>query len=93
MSDKPTRVQVRRAPKFGRFVIIGGALGAIGTLVATNLYPADPSVGFWALFAYFALFGVTAGIVLGAVVAIIFDTVSRRRPRTVEVQREQISGE
>jgi MFS family permease len=91
VSDKPTEVRVRRAPKFGRFAIIGGAVGAIATLAVTSAFPVDPAVGFWALFAYFALFGVTAGVVLGVVIALIFDAVSRRRARTVTVTRESIS--
>lgn len=81
---------MRRAPKYGRFAIIGGALGAIATLALTSLYPPDPAVGFWALFAYFALFGIPAGVVVGSVLAIILDAVSRRRARTVTVEREQV---
>lgn len=91
MTDKPTDVRVRRAPKFGRFAIIGGAIGAIGTFIATALFPADPSVGFWALFAYFALYGITAGVVLGLLLAFVFDVVSSRRARTVTAQREEVS--
>ena len=83
MTDKPTDVRVRRAPKFGRFAIIGGAVGAITTFVATALFPVDPNVGFWALFAYFALYGVSAGIVLGLLLAFVFDVVASRRARTV----------
>ncbi len=74
----------------GGSAIIGGAVGAIATLAATSAFEVDPAVGFWALFAYFALFGITAGIVLGCVVAIILDAVSRRRVRTVVVEREQV---
>lgn len=91
MTDEPTRVKVRRAPKFGRFAIIGGAVGAIATFIATNMFPVDPAIGFWALFAYFSLFGVTTGVVLGIVIALIFDAVSRRRAREVTAERETIT--
>jgi hypothetical protein len=81
---------VRRAPKFGRFAIIGGSLGAIGTLIATNLYPADPAVGFWALFAYFSLYGVTAGVAIGLLLALLLDRILSKRTRTAAAEREEV---
>ena len=90
MSEKPTDVRVRRAPKFGRFAIIGGAIGAIVTFILTNLYPADPAIGFWALFAYFCLYGVTAGVALGLLLALLLDRILSSRARTVTAERERI---
>jgi len=91
MSDTPTETEVtiRRAPKVPVFLILGGALGATVTLVLTMLQPADPNVGYPALFGYFLLYGLPAGVLLGAVVAIILDIVSRRTTRaaTAEVTR------
>ena len=87
MSEPKTeQVTVRRAPKVPVFMILGGALGAIATLVLTSLYPVDPTVGFAASFAYFCLFGIPAGVVLGALVALIIDRVSIRRARSVSVE-------
>lgn len=87
MSDKaPDEVTVRRAPKIPVFMIVGGGVGAIVTLILTSLFPADPNVGFGALFAYFALFGITGGVALGALVALILDRISIRRARTVTVE-------
>jgi len=80
------QVTVRRAPRIPAFLFVGGAVGVIVTLVLTSLYPADPAVGFAALFAYFALYGITGGVVLGAVVGIIVDRVSSRRAKTVTVE-------
>ena len=45
------------------------------------LQPADENVGYAALYGYFLLFGLPAGVALGAVVAIVLDAVSRRRAR------------
>jgi gas vesicle protein len=90
VTDEPTTVRVRRAPKFGRFAIIGGAVGAIATFIATALFPADPNVGFWSLFAYFALYGVTAGVALGALLALLLDAILGRRARTATAQREDV---
>ena len=91
MSQKPaeTEVTIRRAPKVPVFLIFGGALGAIVTLVLTMLQPADPNVGYPTLFGYFLLFGLPAGVLLGALVAIVLDIVSRRtiRTATAEVTR------
>ncbi|MGV8970370.1 MAG: hypothetical protein ACOH1J_07970 [Microbacteriaceae bacterium] len=83
-------VRIRRAPKLPAFMIVGGGLGAIATYVATSLFPIDPQVGFAALFGYFALFGITAGVVLGAVIALVIDRVGLSRARNVTVERETI---
>lgn len=75
-------VRIRRAPKYATFLILGGGLGAVVTFILTALYPVDPNVGFGALFGYFALYGVTAGVLLGAVIAIILDRRSDRRAKS-----------
>jgi hypothetical protein len=70
---RQSEVRIRRAPKMTAFLIVGGGLGAIVTFVLTALFPIDPEVGFFALFGYLALYGVTAGVVVGGVIAIILD--------------------
>ena len=82
----PATVTVRRSPKFGRFIILGAGLGAIVTFIVTNLFEVDPKVGFFSLFAYFALFGVTGGALIGAIVAIVLDRVLSRRAAQVEAE-------
>ncbi|MBX3195299.1 MAG: hypothetical protein KF727_09415 [Microbacteriaceae bacterium] len=86
--NERSEVRIRRAPKLGVFIVIGGALGAIATLVLTSLYPADKAVGFAATFGYFLLYGIPAGVALGAVVGLVLDAISRRRARTVTAERE-----
>jgi hypothetical protein len=86
------QVTVRRAPKFPAFMIVGGGIGALVTYVLTSLFPADPTVGFGALFAYFALFGVTAGVVLGALLALILDRRATRRASTATAERESVEA-
>lgn len=88
----PTRVTIRRAPRMGAFLFLGAALGLVVTLFLTGLYPADPNVGFAALFGYFALYGVPAGTVLGALVGLVLDRVSRRRTRTVDAERTDVES-
>ena len=86
----PATVTVRRAPKFGAFILVGAAVGLIVTLILTSLFPVDPSVGFAALAAYFSLFGVAAGVVVGSVLAIVLDRVSRRRSKAIAVERTTV---
>ena len=80
------QVTIRRAPKVPVFLILGGALGAIVTLVLTMLQPADPAVGYPALFGYFLLYGLPAGVALGGIVAVILDVISRRTTRTATAE-------
>ena len=92
MSDTPTEtstateVTIRRAPKVPIFLILGGALGSIVTLVLTMTQEADPNVGYAASFGYFLLYGLPAGVALGGIVAVVLDFVSRRRARTATAE-------
>ena len=80
-----TEVRIRRAPKYPAFLIVGGAIGAIVTFILTAIFPVDPQVGFGALFGYFALYGVTGGVLVGALLALIVDRVTARRSRPATV--------
>src|SRR5690554_5056813 len=92
MSDSSERdhATLRRAPKLSMFLLIGGSLGAIVTFILTALFPVDPQVGFGPLVGYFMLYGIPAGVVLGAVVGLILDRRSRRRATEVSVEHETI---
>ena len=81
-------VRIRRAPKIPVFLIVGGALGAVVTFIVTLQFPVDPNVGLGPLLGYFSLFGITGGVLLGAIVAIILDRVSIRRARQATAERE-----
>ncbi len=69
-------------------MVVGGGVGAIVTFILTAIFPADPNIGFVALFAYFALFGITAGVLLGAAVALLLDRRSMRRAVDARAERE-----
>ncbi|MGV8911734.1 MAG: hypothetical protein ACOH14_03880 [Rhodoglobus sp.] len=86
-------VKIRRAPKFGPFLIIGGGVGAIVTFILTMSFPVDPVVGFGALFGYFSLFGIPAGVAVGALVVLILDRASIRRARAATVEHETVEPE
>ncbi len=85
--DERQEVRIRRAPRIGVFLTLGIVLGVIATLVATSLFEPDPSIGFAATFGYFLIYGVPAGALLGAVVALVLDAISRRRARTATATR------
>ena len=85
-----TEVMVRRIPRYSRFLIIGAGLGAVATFILTASFSSDPKVGFGALFGYFLLFGVPAGAVIGAVVAILLDIGLTRRARTGLAERTTV---
>lgn len=86
----PEQVGIRRAPKLGVFLVVGAVLGALVTLILTSLFPADPEVGFFASFAYFCIFGIPAGVLVGAFVGLLLDWRSRRRIRTVTAERQGV---
>jgi hypothetical protein len=92
-SVSSSEVSIRRAPKIGVFLIIGAMVGLLVTLILTSLFEPDPAVGFFASFAYFCLYGIPAGVALGALVAIVLDVISNRRARMVTVERDEITGE
>jgi len=85
-------VRIRRAPKYPAFIIVGGGIGAIVTLVLVSLFPVDPATGFAATFAYFALYGVTAGVTLGAVLAIVLDRITLRRSREATAEHTSVDA-
>lgn len=86
------QLSVRRAPKIGAFMVVGGFLGFVATLIATVSVPTDPTsqVGLGTLVAYFSLYGITAGVVVGALIGIALDRVSRKRARTLEAVHEVV---
>lgn len=91
--DEPRTASVRRAPKYGAFIGVGAILGILVTVLVTTAFPADPAVGMWATVAYMSLYGISAGVALGAVAALIADRVSRRRARVVTVERGSVESD
>jgi NhaP-type Na+/H+ or K+/H+ antiporter len=68
-------------------------LGAIVTLIVTaTVGHVDPKVGFAGTFGYFCVFGVPAGLVVGAVVGLLLDWRSQRRSRVMTAEREQVEA-
>ena len=86
------QVDVRRAPRYGRFLVLGAGLGAVVAFLGTALFPIDPSVGFGAVFGYFAVIAVPLGLALGGGIAILFDMNASRRTRRMMAERVSIES-
>jgi len=81
------RATARRVPKYSVFIVLGGLVGFLVTLIVTTQREADPNIGMPALIAYFSLYGITAGVLLGALLALVLDRVGRRKAREVVVEK------
>jgi hypothetical protein len=87
-------VAVRRAPRYGRFIILGAVLGVIVALILTFAFSGRPLEGELIEFDKGQVFGFlllvcgTIGAALGAVAALIIDRASARHVRSVNVQHE-----
>ncbi|GAA1508476.1 hypothetical protein BJ978_001342 [Agromyces terreus] len=87
-------VTVRRAPKFGRFMILGVALGAVVALVLTLAFTPMQSevdqLGFdgGQVFGFLLLICGSIGLGLGALVALAFDRSMAKRAASVAVEHE-----
>lgn len=88
--DRTTRVRIRRAPKFSVFLVLGALVGIFVALILTASYPIDPKIGFGPIFGYFAIYGFVGGLLLGSLVALVFDRVLARRAKTVAVTVDRL---
>lgn len=72
------RSTLRRAPRFGRFIVAGVLLGALLAAVAALLGPENAVLGRVAVFILVFLALGTAGAMIAAVIAIVADRRSAR---------------
>lgn len=97
--ERTETVRLRRAPKYGVFIGLGAALGILAAMILTFVY--DGTAGPTAsgvqysqsqVFGFLVLIGVTVGVVLGGLVALVFDRVLGRRAHdvTVDYQRTRL---
>lgn len=87
------QVRARLVPRYGRFMVLGGILGAIGGWLWSRLGSSGPWLGAGpvidtsAVVPFLVAVGALAGVVLGAVVAIALDRLVGRRRRTLTAER------
>lgn len=87
------QVQARLVPRYGRFMVLGAIVGAIGGWLWSRLGSSGPWLGSGpvidtsAVVPFLVGVGAVGGIVLGAVVAIVLDRLVGRRRRTITAER------
>lgn len=82
-----TTVTVHRAPRYKNFMILGAILGVAFALALTVAFPENPTFDRAQVFGFLLLGGVAAGVAIGCLVALAFDRLGGRSPRTVVADR------
>jgi hypothetical protein len=72
-------VSVRRAPRYGRFLTLGAALGAVVALILTMAFPENPDYDKGQVFGFLLLACGAIGVALGALVALLIDRAFTKR--------------
>lgn len=88
-------VTVRRAPRYGRFIVLGAIVGALVALILTFAFSGQAAgdqfgLGFdkGQVFGFLLLLCGTIGAALGAVAALLFDRSSERHVRSMTAEHE-----
>ncbi|WP_125130172.1 potassium transporter Trk [Microbacterium sp. 10M-3C3] len=93
-------VRVRRAPKYGVFLIAGAVLGLIVAAILTTAFQGtaqpSPTTGTvytpLQVFGFVALICVPIGLALGGAVAVILDLTVGRRTRDLRAGHQSVHG-
>jgi len=94
--DEIVTLRVRRAPKYGVFLVVGAVLGVLVALALTfagdglDVSPYTQVVySQGQVFGFMALVCGAVGVAVGGVVALLFDRSLGRRERSVAVDHER----
>lgn len=100
VDERLETVRVRRAPKYGVFLVLGAGVGILAALILTFAFhgtdqPSEAGYVYSAgqVFGFLALICIAVGLALGAIVALVLDRVVGRRTRDVVVDRERVRVE
>ncbi len=83
-------VTVRRAPRYPRFLALGGAVGALIALILTFAFPAVAEYDRGQVFGFLLLILGSLGVALGALLALVLDRVMAGHAATVVAEHEQV---
>ncbi len=96
-STTVTEGRVRRVPRYGVFLVSGGALGILIAAILTLTFdgiaaPSEIGVTYSQsqVFGFLMLYCAAGGVMLGAIVALILDKTVGRRTHAVKVQTEKV---
>jgi hypothetical protein len=81
-------VSLRRAPRYGRFLTLGAALGAVVALVLTMTFPENADYDKGQVFGFLLLACGAVGVALGALIALLFDRAFARRAGSAVAEHE-----
>ncbi|NNC12228.1 hypothetical protein HII28_10105 [Planctomonas sp. JC2975] len=81
--ESEQRVRVRRTPRYGRFMILGGAVFAVAAFIVTYSLPQGAGYDRNTVFGFVLLAAVAVGVGLGALAAIIASAATKHTERTV----------
>ncbi|QEO16202.1 potassium transporter Trk [Agromyces intestinalis] len=77
-------VEVRRAPRYGAFLLAGGVVGALVALILTFAFPENDQFDRGQVFGFLLLALGAVGVGIGALVALLIDrSLSRRGGRAI----------
>ncbi|WP_308797461.1 MFS transporter [Agromyces silvae] len=82
-------VNVRRAPRYGRFILLGAGLGIVLALILTFAFPENDEFDRGQVFGFLLLGLGTFGVAFGAVAALIFDRVLSHKSGLAIAEHEQ----
>ena len=80
-----TDVTIRRAPRIWSFMMTGAFVGIIAAAIITVASPVDPAVGVMPTFGFFALFGFAIGLILGGLVGVFLDRMTKSSRGVAEI--------
>ena len=78
---------VRRSPRYVSFMIVGAVLGALLALILTVAFPPNSQFDPGQVFGFLLLGGITVGVAVSCLVAIVLDRFVGRSATTVVVDR------
>jgi len=80
-------VVVRRSPRYLNFMVVGAVAGALLAFLLTVIFPQNDEFDPAQVFGFLLLGGVTVGIAISCIVAIVLDRIVGRSATTVVVDR------
>lgn len=81
-------VTVRRAPRYGRFLVLGGLVGAVIALILTVTFPDNAEFDKGQVFGFLLLACGAIGVALGALVALLLDRALAKRAGSAVAEHE-----
>lgn len=79
-------VNVRRAPKYVPFLVLGALVGVAAAAAVAYALPGDPSFDPGSVFGFFLIMFGGGGAILGAVLALVLDRRSVKRQQRAVVE-------